>query len=216
MKDFDYQQMLAGELYIAGNILPENKSLRGKQIAQKINMTPVEQKEKIRKLVQELFGKTGKDTHITPPVYVDYGRHVTVGDNFYANLDCIFLDVCPITIGNNVMFGPRVGLYTAGHPLDSKVRNEDQLEFGAPIVIGNNVWLGANVSVLPGVTIGDNTVVGSGAVVTKDLPANSVAVGNPAKVIKTLGEADRLFWEQKRAKYYEKKASFESENKKID
>lgn len=110
-------------------------------------------------------------------------------------MDCIFLDVNRITIGNNVMLGPRVGLYTAGHPLDSQIRNEDQLEFGLPIVIEDNVWLGANSIVLPGVTIGKNAVIGSGAVVTKDIPADSVAVGNPAKVIKTLGEADRKYWQ---------------------
>lgn len=211
MKDFDYQQMIAGELYIAENILPKNNALRGKQLAQKINQTPIEQPETINHLLKELFGKTGKDPYITPPIYVDYGRHVTVGDNFYANFDCIFLDVNPITIGHNVMLGPRVGLYTAGHPLDSEIRNVDQLEFGSPIVIGNNVWLGANVSVLPGVMIGDNTVVGCGAVVTKDLPANSLAVGNPAKVIKTIGEAERVYWEKKREEYYKNKALFENE-----
>lgn len=147
-------------------------------------------------MVKKLFGKTGKDPYITPPVYVDYGRHVSVGDNFYANFDCIFLDVNRITIGDNVMFGPRVGLYTAGHPLDSKVRNEDQLEFGLPITIKDNVWLGGNVCVLPGVTIGENSVIGTGAVVTKDIPANSVAVGNPAKVVKSLGEKERKYWEK--------------------
>lgn len=114
------------------------------------------------------------------------------------------------------MLGPRVGLYTAGHPLDSKVRNVDQLEFGSPIVIGDNVWLGANVSILPGVTIGDSTVVGFGAVVTKDLPANSLAVGNPAKVIKTIGESDRIYWEKKRQEYYKKRAIFENETQNLE
>ena len=123
-------------------------------------------------------------------------------------MDCIFLDVNRITIGDNVMLGPRVGLYTAGHPLDSDVRNIDQLEFGLPIVIEDNVWLGGNVVVLPGVTIGKNTVIGSGSVVTKDIPADSIAVGNPAKVIKKLGAKEKEYWEDKKAKYLAaKKAS---------
>ncbi|MCR1900992.1 sugar O-acetyltransferase [Ligilactobacillus apodemi] len=208
MEDFDYQQMLAGELYVTSEILPQNNARQGKMIAQQINQIPIEDKAKIQELVKKLFGKTGKDPYITPPVYVDYGRHVSVGDNFYANFDCIFLDVNRITIGDNVMFGPRVGLYTAGHPLDSKVRNEDQLEFGLPITIKDNVWLGGNVCVLPGVTIGENSVIGTGAVVTKDIPANSVAVGNPAKVVKTLGEKERKYWEKKRAEYFAAKQKF--------
>ena len=200
--------MLAGELYVTSEILPQNNARQGKMIAQQINQIPIEDKAKIQELVKKLFGKTGKDPYITPPVYVDYGRHVSVGDNFYANFDCIFLDVNRITIGDNVMFGPRVGLYTAGHPLDSKVRNEDQLEFGLPITIKDNVWLGGNVCVLPGVTIGENSVIGTGAVVTKDIPANSVAVGNPAKVVKTLGEKERKYWEKKRAEYFAAKQKF--------
>lgn len=200
--------MLAGELYVTSEILPQNNARQGKMITQQINQIPIEDKAKIQELVKKLFGKTGKDPYITPPVYVDYGRHVSVGDNFYANFDCIFLDVNRITIGDNVMFGPRVGLYTAGHPLDSKVRNEDQLEFGLPITIKDNVWLGGNVCVLPGVTIGENSVIGTGAVVTKDIPANSVAVRNPAKVVKTLGEKERKYWEKKRAEYFAAKQKF--------
>lgn len=200
--------MLAGELYITSEILPQNNARQGKMIAQQINQIPIEDKAKIQELVKKLFGKTGKDPYITPPVYVDYGRHVSVGDNFYANFDCIFLDVNRITIGDNVMFGPRVGLYTAGHPLDSKGRNEDQLEFGLPITIKDNVWLGGNVCVLPGVTIGENSVIGTGAVVTKDIPANSVAVGNLAKVVKTLGEKECKYWEKKRAEYFAAKQKF--------
>ena len=208
--DFEYQQMLAGELYLAAGIAPENKSVHGKKIAQKINQTPIEDRQKIIALTKEMFGKTGQDLFVTPPIYVDYGRHVSVGEHFYANMDCIFLDVNQITIGNNVMLGPRVGLYTAGHPLDSQIRNEDQLEFGLPIVIEDNVWLGANAIVLPGVTIGKNAVIGSGAVVTKDIPADSVAVGNPAKVIKTLGEAERKYWQAQKAKYLAAEEKFNS------
>lgn len=200
--------MLAGELYVTSEILPQNNARQGKMITQQINQIPIEDKAKIQELVKKLFGKTGKDPYITPPVYVDYGRHVSVGDNFYANFDCIFLDVNRSTIGDNVMFGPRVGLYTAGHPLDSKVRNEDQLEFGLPITIKDNVWLGGNVCVLPGVTIGENSVIGTGAVVTKDIPANSVAVRNPAKVVKTLGEKECKYWEKKRAEYFAAKQKF--------
>ena len=203
-KDYEYESMLKGDLYIAENIAKENKSMNGKVIAQKINKTSIDDEEKIKDLEVELFGETPDDFYVTPPLYVDYGRHVNIGVNFYANMDCMFLDVNYINIGNNVMFGPRVNLYTAGHPIDPLIRNE-QLEYGAPINIKDNVWIGGNVTVLPGITIGKNAVVAAGSVVTKDVPEDSIVGGNPAKHIRDIDSKDYEKWNELKYKYKESK-----------
>lgn len=200
-QDFEYERMLAGDLYVARDILPEHKSIHGKMIAQQINQVPIENTDEIVRLERTLFGKAGQNLYVNPPINVDYGCHITVGDNFYANMDCIFLDVNRVTIGNNVMVGPRVGFYTAGHPIVANIRIED-LEFGSPIVVEDNVWIGGSAVILPGVTIGKNAIVGAGAVVTKDVPANSIVGGNPAKVIRMINDQDRQKWEQAKQKYW--------------
>lgn len=200
--DFDYEQLQQGKLYRSDQILPEHQSMAGKLIAQKINQVPLNQTEQIVALEHQLFGKAGQNLYVNPPVYVDYGRHVFIGDNFYANQHCTFLDVNSITIGNDVLIGPNTSLYTAGHPVDPTVRKEG-LEFGQPIVIQDNVWLGGSVSVLPGVTIGKNSVIGAGSVVTKDIPENSVAVGNPARVLRTIDAQDYQYWHQQRSDYWQ-------------
>ena len=197
---FDYKQMLAGDLYIAGNILPENKSIHGKKIVQKINNTPIEQTETIVVLERQVFGKTGNNLYVTPPFQVDYGRHVEIGNNFYANMDCIFLDVNKIIIGDNVMVGPRVSFYTAGHPIDAEIRIEE-LEFGLPITIEDNVWIGGSATILPGVTVGRNSIVAAGAVVTKDVPSNSIVGGNPARLIRVINQDDKQYWNKKKQEY---------------
>ncbi|KEY62770.1 sugar O-acetyltransferase [Lactococcus cremoris] len=199
-EDFDYKQMLAGDLYIAGNILPENKSIHGKKIVQKINNTPIEQTETIVALERQVFGKTGNNLYVTPPFQVDYGRHVEIGNNFYANMDCIFLDVNKIIIGDNVMVGPRVSFYTAGHPIDAEIRIEE-LEFGLPITIEDNVWIGGSATILPGVTVGRNSIVAAGAVVTKDVPSNSIVGGNPARLIRVINQDDKQYWNKKKQEY---------------
>lgn len=142
--------------------------------------------------------------YIEPPFHCDYGCHISVGEWFYANYDCIMVDVCKVKIGDNVMFGPRVGIYTAGHPIDAEIRNTG-LEFGAPVTIGDNVWVGGSVVINPGVTIGNNVVIGSGSVVTKDIPDNVVAVGNPCRVLREITEEDKRYWEEKRKEYLEDK-----------
>lgn len=200
-KDFDYQQMLAGELYFAPDIFSENGSLEGKKLAQKINNLPIENKEEIVALEKELFGKTGDSIYVNPPLYVDYGRHVEIGNNFYANMDCVFLDVNKIIIGDNVMVGPRVSFYTAGHPTDAEIRVQE-LEFGLPIVIEDNVWIGGSASILPGVTVGENSIIAAGAVVTKDVPNNTIVGGNPARVIRKIGEKDKEKWEKAMRDYH--------------
>ena len=198
--DFDYQEMLLGNLYLAGNILPENKSIHGKKIVQKINNTPIEEKETIVALERQVFGKTGDNLYVTPPFQVDYGRHIEIGNNFYANMDCIFLDVNKIKIGNNVMVGPRVSFYAAGHPIDPQIRIEE-LEFGLPITVEDNVWIGGSATILPGVTIGKNSIIAAGAVVTKDVAANTIVGGNPAQLIRAINEEDKRYWNKKKEEY---------------
>lgn len=203
-KDYDYQQMLVGELYLASEILPENGSARGKKLAQEINNLPIDNREEIVRLEKELFGRTGEHIYVNPPLYVDYGRHIFMGENVYCNMDCLFLDVNTITIGNNVMFGPRVSLYTAGHPIDAEVRISD-LEFGLPIVIEDSVWVGGGATILPGVTVGKNSIVASGAIVTKDVPANCIVGGNPARVLREITQQDKEYWQEKQREYFIKK-----------
>jgi len=191
------ENMLAGKLYIADDDELRQLSHRGKRLARLLSQTTEEDGELRFAIMKQLFKAVGEGSYIEPPFHTDYGVHTTIGKNFYANYDAIFIDVAPITIGDNVMFGPRAGLYTAGHPIDATIRNE-QLEYGHPIVIGDNVWLGGNVVVNPGVTIGSNVVIGSGSVVTKDIPDNVVAVGNPARVLRPITAADKTYWQQQK------------------
>lgn len=208
MENFDYLQMLAGELYIARDVAEVCDPREGREITRQINQTNRNDREKIKRLVGKIVAHKDDNYWITPPVYVDYEKHITVGSNFYCNLDCIFLDVNKITIGDNVMVGPRVSFYTAGHPTDAEIRNE-ALEFGLPITVKDNVWIGGNVVILPGVTIGKNSIVAAGAVVTKDVPDNVIVGGNPARVIREIGEADKAKWERMKDTYYRKKKEFE-------
>ncbi|UQS82531.1 sugar O-acetyltransferase [Bombilactobacillus folatiphilus] len=200
--DFDYERMLQGKLYRSAQIHPENSSTAGKLIAQQINQVPLDQRQRIVELERQLFNQAGENIYLNPPLYVDYGRHISIGENFYANQNCTLLDVNTITIGDDVLIGPNTSLYTAGHPLEPTVRREG-LEFGLPIVIEDNVWLGGSVTVLPGVTIGQNTVIGAGSVVTHDIEANVLAVGNPARVIKRLDTSEMQIWQQRRLEYFQ-------------
>lgn len=137
------------------------------------------------RLLKTLLGRTGEHVLIEPPFACDYGYNIEVGENFYANVNLVILDGAKVTIGANAFIAPNVGIYTAGHPLDVPKRNQG-LEYAYPVTIGDNVWIGAGVIILPGVTIGDNAVIGAGSVVTKDIPAHSLAVGNPCRVIRSL------------------------------
>lgn len=209
--DFDYERMLAGELYKASDIRSENKSTSGKKLAQKINQVPIENKDEIIQLEKQLFGKTGRTIYVNPPIYVDYGRHIEIGENFYANMDCIFLDVNKIVIGDNVMIGPRVSFYTAGHPIDYEVRNTE-LEYGLPIHILDNVWIGGNSVILPGVTIGENSIVAASSVVTKNVPCHSIVGGNPAKLIRKINRTDKEKWAKKMEEYHQAKKNSMNHN----
>ncbi len=148
------------------------------------NLRP-SQKEERTKLIKNLFGKTGKSFQINSPFYCDYGYNIEIGENFYANYNCTILDCAKVTFGDNVFIAPDVGFYTAGHPIDPESRNKS-IEYALPIKVGNNVWIGGGVKIVPGVTIGNNVVIGAGSVVTKDIPDDVVAVGNPCRVIRSI------------------------------
>ena len=135
--------------------------------------------------MHDILGKIEGDIAIEQPFNCDYGYNISTGKNFFANFNLVILDEAPVTFGDNVFIAPNCAFYTAGHPLDPVERNKG-LEYARPITVGHNVWIGGNVCVLPGVSIGDNCVIGAGSVVVRDIPANSVAVGNPCKVIKRL------------------------------
>lgn len=200
------ERMLSGELYIADDPeLREGFSRRGR-LLDEISRLRWDQADERMRLFGELFGELGEGAYIEPSFHCDYGSNIHIGKNFYANTGCIFLDVAPITIGDNVFFGPRIGLYTPYHPIDAAVRNA-QMEGGLPITIGSDVWFGGDVTVCPNVTIGSNVVIGAGSVVVKDIPDNSVAVGNPCRVVRSITDADRVYWEQQAARYRAAKAA---------
>lgn len=196
------EKMLTESMYMASDAELRADAALSRRITRLFNQTTEEQQAYRKELLGELFEKTGDNFYIEPPFRCDYGQHITIGDNFYANFDCIMLDVAKIKIGNNVMFGPRVGLFTPGHPIDYQVRASG-IEFAKPITIGNDVWVGAQVTINPGVTIGDGTIIGSGSVVTKDIPSNVIAAGNPCRVIRVITGEDRRYWEAEKQAYWD-------------
>ena len=174
--------------------LAEDRQECRKKIYKFNNMSPDQEEESLKYLKEEILGKAGSGFFIIEkPFRCDYGYNIEIGDNFFANYNFVVLDVGKVKIGNNVQIAPNVGLYTAGHPVHPDSRNSGY-EYGIDITIGDNVWLGGGVIVLPGVTIGDNAVIGACAVVTKDIPANAIAAGNPAKVIRYITEEDRDYY----------------------
>ena len=185
MERTEKEKMIAGDLYFAGDpeLVADRKDARVKMRA--INSeTDAAKRETI---VKSTFGKTGSHVYIEPTISFDYGYNISVGENFYCNFNSIFLDICPITIGDNCMFGPNCQLYAATHPIEPVKRNSG-MEFGKPITIGDNVWFGGSVIITPGVTLGNNVVVAAGSVVTKSFPDNVVLGGNPARIIRTIEE----------------------------
>ena len=195
------ERMLAGKLYYGLDEELVVGRREGRALTDRINATSEAQIEERMALFRELFGSVGETFWIEPPFRVDYGKNITVGNNFYANFDCIILDVAPVTIGDNVFFAPRVSLFTAKHPIDAGVRNSG-LELASPIRIGSNVWIGGHTIINPGVTIGDNVVIGSGSVVTRDIPSNCVAAGVPCRVLRPITAEDKAYWEAEAAQYY--------------
>ncbi|HET8930144.1 MAG TPA: sugar O-acetyltransferase [Acidimicrobiales bacterium] len=179
------ERMLAGDLYLADD--PENAALeeRARRLSDAYHRAVVDGTGDARALLAQIIGDLGTDVVIRPPFFLEYGDRMSVGDRTFVNFNLVALDVAPITIGADCQLGPNVQLLTPTHPIDPQMRR-DKLEAAEPITLGDNVWLGGGVTVCPGVTIGDDTVVGAGAVVTRDLPAGVVAVGNPARVIRTI------------------------------
>ncbi len=179
------QRMLAGDLYIADD--PDNAAAfhRALRLSHRYTAAYVEEPGSARPLLEELFGAVGEGVEVRPPLTVDYGSYITVGDRTFINAGLTALDVAAITIGADCQIGPNVQLLTPTHPVEPQPRR-DKLEAAQPITIADNVWLGGGVVVCPGVSIGANSVIGAGAVVTRDVPANSLAVGNPARVIRSI------------------------------
>lgn len=188
------KRMAEGRLY-----LPEDENIMAEQrlCLEKLydfNMTRPSELEKREQMLKSMFAEIGEECYIEPPFHANWaGKNVHFGSWVYANFNLTLVDDTDIYVGDKVMFGPNVTVATAGHPIEPHLRDL-QTQFNIPVHIGNNVWIGANSVILPGVTIGDNTVIGAGSVVTKDIPGNVVAVGNPCRVLRPIGEKDREFY----------------------
>lgn len=167
--------------------------MRAKRLCHRLNNLAPDDFQGRDSTIRELFGRAGKDAWVESNFRCDYGTQISVGDYFFANYDCIFLDIAPITIGSRVYIAPRVCIYTVNHPMVPEVRNTD-LEYGRPVTIEDNVWIGGNVVILPGVTIGEGAVIAAGSIVNRDIPPRVVAGGNPCRVLRPLTEADREQW----------------------
>lgn len=185
------EKMLLQKLYDANNdpeLLAERR--RCKDLCHAFNQLRPSETEAQTELLNQLLGRTGDVFCVLAPFWCDYGGNIEIGENFFANHNCVILDEAKVTFGDNVFIAPNCGFYTAGHPFDAARRNLG-LEYAYPITVGDNVWIGGGVQVMPGVTIGSNTVIGGGSVVTRDIPANVVAAGNPCRVIRPITDKDR-------------------------
>lgn len=185
------EKMLNQEYYLNWDKELEKERERAKDLLFDFNHTRPSEGTKRSQIIKQLFYSVGENVWIEPPFSCDYGYNITVGDNFYANTNCTILDCAKVTIGNHVLLGPNVGLYTPNHAIDVNERNVGY-EQSLPITIGDNVWIGGSVTILPGVTIGENTIIGAGSVVTKDIPANVIAAGVPCRVIRPITEKDKV------------------------
>lgn len=187
------ERMLANLPYKAWmDGLSEERLENKKRIFKYNNMDPGDVAGK-DKLIKEILGKTGKEINVEAPFHCDYGYNIEVGENFFANYNLVIFDVGKVKIGDNAQIAPNVAIYTAGHPIHPDSRNTGY-EYGIDITIGDNVWIGGNTCIMPGVTIGNNVVIGGGSVVTKDLPDNVIAVGNPCRIVREITEDDRDYY----------------------
>jgi maltose O-acetyltransferase len=180
------EKMLDGENYFANDKVLSAERTFAKKLLHKLNVTEYLMNGNARAILRQLLPNSNKKIYIEPPFHCDYGYNIHSGENVYFNVNCVVLDTMKVTIGDNVFFGPSVQIYTATHPLDSIERRT--VEFSKPVSIGNDCWIGGNSVICPGVTIGNGVTIGAGSVVTKDIPDNLLAVGNPAKVIRKLNQ----------------------------
>ena len=187
------EKMISGKPYIAfgDELLAERQY--AKEMIFDFNSLRPNQIDERNEILKRLLGKTKDKYFIEPPFRCDYGYNIEIGENFYSNYNLIILDCAPVKIGDNVLIGPNVSIYTAGHPLHYEIRNQEY-EYAFPIIIGDNVWIGGNVVINPGVSIGENSVIGSGSVVTKDIPNNVIAIGNPCKVLRVITDDDKHYY----------------------
>lgn len=192
--------MLSGILYNSRDKELVDDAMRSRKLTRLFNNTTEEQYSYRSQLLKELFGSTGENIFIEPPFRCDYGSNTYIGENFYANFDCIILDVAEVHIGKNCLFGPRVCIYTPIHPYDAEIRAMG-IETAKPVTIGDNVWIGGNAVINPGVKTGNNVIIGSGSVVTKNIPDNVIAAGNPCRVIRPITEEDKKYWQAELEKY---------------
>ena len=189
------EKMLSGQVYLANDDTLQKDRQRARRLTRLFNQTSEDELEKRTGYLKELLGKVGENIRIEPTFHCDYGYPICIGNNFFANYDCIILDVCSVLIGNNVSLGPRVCVYTAAHPMDAEARAAG-LEYGKSVTIGNNVWVGGNTIINPGVIIGNNVVIGSGSVVTQDIPSGVIAAGDPCRVLRPITDEDHAYWQR--------------------
>lgn len=181
------QKMLLGKLYNARDPELSSERVKARLLLKALNDSREDEEEKRNGILKELLPHSGKDFWLQPPFYCDYGTNIIIGDGVFFNFNCVVLDVMQVSIGSRTMFGPNVQIYTATHPINFRERASG-LEYAKPISIGEDVWIGGSVVICPGVTIGDRSVIGAGSVVTKDIPSDVFAAGNPCKVIRSLDQ----------------------------
>ena len=195
----NYENLKAGKLYKVDKDL-QKKLSKCWQILLKLNNTA--DNREIIEICKDLFGSIGENSQVLPPFRCDYGSHIQIGTGTFINFNVSMVDVGEIKIGNKVLIGPGTGLFTAIHPTDPEIRATG-IESSKPIIIEDKVWIGGNVTILPGVTIGKGSIIGAGSVVTKDIPKMTIAVGNPAKVIREITEEDKIYWQGEYDRYIE-------------
>lgn len=188
------ERMYGQKLYYCNDESLMSEQMKALELLYDFNKTRPSEQDKREKMLKKMFAETGDDCYIEPPFHANWGgKNVHFGNGVYANFNLTMVDDCDIFVGNNVMFGPNVTLSAGTHPIHPELRSK-QAQYNIPIHIGNNVWIGANSVILPGVNIGDNSVIGAGSVVTKDIPSNVVAVGNPCRVLREINENDMKYY----------------------
>ncbi len=194
------ERMLSGKIYHPYKV-GDNTWEKSRETLEKFNSMSYKHEKERMQVLRDIFGNLEEDAVIVPPFYCDKGEQIYIGKHFYANTGLLILDEADVRIGDDVFIAPRVCIYTAGHPIDADVRRKE-LEYAKSVTIGNDVWIGGNVVINPGVTIGNNVVIGSGSVVTKNIPSNVIAAGNPCRVIRNITEKDKDFWNREATEYY--------------